>query len=1831
MQSSPPTPQSPPAKGNRGVAVVLALVILVGLLLLGLPLLFSMTMARSGTASFKAQVSAHEALQSAEDLAVGIGQIGTSAHLSNPDRRYSILDLDLNDVFAPKSIAICDSAMPNRFDINLGEIGLSNTSSSTKGSTLLGLTIEDEGGKIDVNDMNTQMWDDLVGSLGISLSGGKTATLANYRFYKWFAKKDQFITSLDELLVEPPLAIAGSRKRKTPQQLLSPEQLNLLRPFITAHGRAQGRERMIDIGTLMSMQKTVVLNIRDSQPPPLGLWPAPASAAYIVAEYNGGQRQIRGKNQNGDWPNLVFYWSTSNLSLIASAWWMDSDGNTITPPGIVDFPSSDPARRGDHTECRFDAPVADLLGPGCVLVFHRRSDGRSDARTLRIRLDTDYGFWNSSATIANFATDLSNPENVSDNLLNAFGSGYLQWPASVEVPHAINVNHAPDLVCKIVSNGVMSRNSLLYPLPPISATDLVLLGRSPTDCDTGFSLLHSLRLTLDPDTGSDTSRLYRSPLDIRSWGTYRYQARSTAGDVRERPLMSRSVSGIVQCPPATSAFIRIPPRQADWELLRRKGQLGRFATGPWATIRYQLNSDPNLPIGNYWTLTNLEDSGGAVPNPIDTWFASTTNQRIFPPNSSLASPSLLLPFRAPQAARDSIGKSYGVGGNQTPLSGTIAVAQLAVDGVTFASGLQYDTATVLPVKTGIVNDLQEARSRQIAFWIKPRTAWNTNSASIALLDMTAPGNACHPEYTNPNGQGNPAFQNRWRLEFDKGFLVLTLAGPTIEHTSPSSRVGTVLHAPQDNPATLFANEESLGTTSTVINLTPRHKMNNAKFYYWVGTLEADHWYQIQAGVAHDHPGGQFISLDGIVGRGPEALDTSAPPRLGDHCILPSVRLKKAMENLSVPTIRDDSVYGDALSKDSSTGDTTMEFELTSIHKQLGYSSASDILPERGQVRIGNEFIAYETLPNDITGAYLRSRRANTNVASGNVSETYPIMEAHPAGSMVYPAGYRYKPSGGKLHQGKTTTTQNFLNGDPNPPAEYNSAPSGPLARHGTVWGRVGSEDADHDTDHLVTRLNLQDPMNTHSTDALCTAAGHTQKCVKSIVVNHIPFDYRIDGGTPITIPPITRLTLTTEPTHLDHAYMPPTTASAGLIRIQTRDGSKDQYWHHQFSYSATKTFLNLTPVHAELGRGASVILYPQSSTTAAPLAWCLSLATRPDIDIGDPNVFEPSDNLIQIESTGNGRIEWMKYDAIVRDLTPITTDRFFVSWDGWRRPVRGQQRTVYAGDLLPGSTTTRWHTKIPTSTTLDDNASVFGPSSIILPVQRRLNNSHMLATGDVVTLIDDTAQSASQMAIRFAATDGYRNATNFMEPAPIGSGVTTADVRNEFFTFTDEVPTYFTTAATTMTILCGRGWSGLDLNPLNPITLKRGCMPLPSRSATATTLFAGGIGTAWFDSVLVTDQPGDLVGSTAIGQMESILKLPGNTYGGTWQESFTLDPDDLGCLIKIDSYQCVRQYRGLLHLGSEVIAYDQDELLRNPSPGSTNREPGPWSSTLSYPRGSGNWVRVIGRGLLGSTKQTHTVTVTSGNRRSGPAVIPLPFGPVEYMPEKLTSLLAPIYNGSFSLSNTLAAHPAILAVWPLGQETGGITQDTKVEFITATGYHITPWMRGLYGSEIADWSTEINGANWRKIQYDEKGLRPLLIGWWPRWPSALPKNKPASFNDQDWSAGQRSRFYLSTSFPMRMDGMTDLVLNSTLPSDPGNFFELHSNILRQGFDCPTLPSFTGPYDGMECKVTWHYKNQSSTSTFLDLIKILNNTPPGISDIELEAKAPCIRYEHSDAR
>jgi hypothetical protein len=293
------------AHHRSGAALIMAIVILAAMLMLGLPFLFSQSASLTGTRSFAHSQQAQSGRATAEDLGIGAATYLTRQVLAQGGTQEST---DLNRVGS----GVIPASEPRRRTLDLSPAGHGFNQAEPRNAALIGLSIEDESGKLDPNHLDVEAWDRLLQKAGIGDWDDGTGNtkdkdgfgqlayaLAAVRYDEEICPTGH-ITRLEQLLEAKPLP-DGVRHPLTRAELAQ------LKPYLTLAPLGQGREGLVDLGTMIQLPQVPRVHgnddVLDSVPPSdLAAYPtAPGlvAAGSVIVSHHPTKQLTPAQRQRG--------------------------------------------------------------------------------------------------------------------------------------------------------------------------------------------------------------------------------------------------------------------------------------------------------------------------------------------------------------------------------------------------------------------------------------------------------------------------------------------------------------------------------------------------------------------------------------------------------------------------------------------------------------------------------------------------------------------------------------------------------------------------------------------------------------------------------------------------------------------------------------------------------------------------------------------------------------------------------------------------------------------------------------------------------------------------------------------------------------------------------------------------------------------------------------------------------------------------------------------------------------------------------------------------------------------------------------------------------------------------------------------------------------------------------------------------------------------------------------------------------------------------------------------------------------------------------------------
>jgi hypothetical protein len=1798
---------------RHGAALIMAIVILAGLLMLGLPFLFSQSASLTGTRSFAFQQIASVGRSTAEDLAIGAASdIVTRSILVRGAQQEATNPLDIS--FSFKS-----TQEPTRFFIDLSAEGHHWNPSEPRNRATIGFTIEDEYGKININHLSVKAWGRLLEACKIAdwddgdgqgkdedNFGQLAYALATARFDQNICPEGYLsrIEQLLEVTPQPP----GVRWPLTRAELAQ------LRPHLTVSTLGQGRNGIIDLGTWFNrpgaQNATQPSQLDTVQPSRLLAFPTArelfSSGTVLVAD----PKQQRGANQ---FPHKYWFGMSESMEINDARKWNPTKPQVIqnqfvavgiaAPPAVNVTTTNKPVREAlwqvnevasssGHTLAKmkdFPSGLKDKLNydvTGLVLqdplgtydapnqdTLSRHQSPPSTA-TVKASQPDDPGL-SANQPVANELAAEASMIRLSLNGGISFGKIPERGYARIESADPNNPNVK---VFEIIYYYRKRQNHPTYGLC------LEGVRRGLAFPETVGALAHPGGTTI---LFIEPSEL--PPLTIASPGLFTVEGGSSAVNKAGNQVAQQFRRLVAQALPQEELLELRWEKQAHNHalLVQRHGNLmSAFPHG----YRRMVNEPPDdniLPV-----VSDLDKNVGVRPGILRSQITSThfgRNRQFGREWTRTFSQERLAtddPF-AQGTHEYSPTTSHNWRTDLTPEGLNITNGPIGYNANVGASGIfsfQQTANNPYPVING----------RMFGFWVKPTqrptgtiTLFDIRAPQANVGERFAPANnniTFTPQLTEP---GDNYYQNRITLTYVEKVkqLVLTIANSAVEHLNDHgpivagedfSLIALGEFPPSDTLAP-YVDPRCLGSFSYpgilkgIHPLAPKRPLNFVQHRYQLDQndgLKENMWHYIQVGFVGNDPGHMSIVVNGIAGKDISRTGTAMGQMrdVGDHMTVPAMTLQTPLPGTSISTTGSKSgLYVPSITLDAITYDPDTDLFIT------GAQALEKILPKRGTIRIGNEFISYEDLLGNQIKHCVRARRQDSYVNSTNPKDLWVYLEEHLANDPVYPGGIRITPNNSNhLWDGETKLVNELPNGDKD--------------NYYRVW------------------------VNTNK-----------------------PPHVDIPSSIPIILPADTQILLANDSPVIDQ--LPP----RGFARIDwssvTRSGvtipggSEIIYYDNG---SRPTTVLN-NVVRGLFGTTAATIPYDDNKLTRAdvPHLYILSfevdsnpIGSFPDFIPTIPNVPPPVQvpRLAQICDPTTHRVEWINYTH----LSAMNGKFFFVDlrnefgFDYTKRiGSRARCRTAFAGTDLPSG-----------------NLLFFPAGSQVLPVQTNLGPGHVLVTGDMFTLLPlQPGTPSKQVGIRYACTDGFHQTAGTRSPSAMSW-----DTINHYFTFTEKLNQKWNNNA--YELVAWPGWSGQDLTRGDNI-MNRNASYLPQSTLPHALEFSGN-NIAYFggedpnhpflravqrskanvviDSLYAGQQPGGINNNTP---KDNVVE----SYGGnntanavyledpntgnkfvTWLPASTL-PNNFYIKVSNNIFPHATDF-GFLDINGEVFAFEH--------------EPGT----------SGNAVKLIARGLFGSQPIEH---------RGPEPVMYLPIGPVYMLDKPLANNIQEVDISPHSKKRAVPytnIDPSAPALMLLDLQT------QKMELITIPDRYSTPWLRGMYNT--------MPQGNW---QAQNGNTGTLVIGWWPRYPSGHPHSSSPvwSGSPQQKDIILRNRMYSWMSYPIRFydtyltngSGLADI----TLLSDGEGTYNVSVMALDQGFEWSTsmnnampLTPGTAPtdvsaifsrynqraVDGVEMRVRFEYAKPPSQVTsvtnggvaqFLHEIARNGNTAPMIGKVKLRARAP----------
>lgn len=1077
----------------------------------------------------------------------------------------------------------------------------------------------------------------------------------------------------------------------------------------------------------------------------------------------------------------------------------------------------------------------------------------------------------------------------------------------------------------------------------------------------------------------------------------------------------------------------------------------------------------------------------------------------------------------------------------------------------------------------------------------------------------------------------------------------------------------------------------LGALSTLIKPNVVSTLLNLRTSTGSKYFTKGRWTHVQIVLGSSRPGGVAIIVDGIPGHtiqfGTAAPGSSVPVKngniqllkFGDQCTLPALPLAK-------PLLSSISQNPDADSIESATSLTQLKvptIEVLGLTCNGATISAEHLYPKRGMIRIDDEYILYESVSGNTFKDCIRAQRQNSDTNNANQILRWPRIQNHVTGSLVVPSSFRIDCAGthtATLYKGGCKLQDEFPNGDPVTKSLSGSTlPTNPYAF--CIWAALPSTatapivpsilfpnklvlfDTVSDVIPLDGTLGVPDQFPPKGIvriqERFVVKYTETNKLENRMYSRY--YSYSGKAKNQLTGVKLLSNEWTFWPdksfsdkngvydSNMRHEYDPKDYEERAVFLVSLRlqpgvDPSEKGRYRHTEDWTDEKYIIQLMDPktgHAEWIRYSAIAKDPEGNF------YFVTKAENTGETFFENNI-----------STAIYRFgSWRFAIDLNVPSAPLIGTRGTMRTDFYGRPTAGESVHQLAGS--------KKGPPLKLSTTLSAD-TVFPIDSLVIPVQTEFDKrgiGHCLATGDVVTFMPkqltrngatENPGMPTQAIIRYAAMDGYT--VNDADQSQIN------DVKNEYFAFAHFLPQAITIGGN-YEIICGNGWScSQDLtapenSPLHADTLlsfalprldlfsddltlptpkdQKLNMPLDSTNAARARVIIGdtdrermatGNGIVLpkavdmtIDGLVAGALPAACGNPSIRGTITAWKTNEDKIFPGLKDTSLT----ELPCFVEFplpETPTIFPSNTGLIQIGGEIFAWIQNK----------------------------GKLRLIARGLLGSPRTPHIV--------DEPFLI-LPLGPVALLDGTLgeapdSFILEDGANDCASIAHT-SAHkhslgisvfdaPAALICSPDGQKSEIVSLfGTSPHYVNKCNtyerhFHTASWCRGLYNTPIGSWSGEAqfyndppaqNGAP--KVNYK---LQPVLIGWWPRYPSAMPNTTPANP-----AAMLRSRVYSWIGFPHSMNSgwfapklfkslpiATDQTIAEVSLLDTGpacsSLLTVKAMAMAKGFDWTIARSktlvtgtndltslfddtqFEGATNGAELRVYWQYKKPTNSGS-----------------------------------
>ncbi len=1769
------------SSARSGAALIIAMIILIALMLLGLPFLFSQSMGLAGTRTLQAAQTAHIYGITAQNFGSAIAVYGTQDHwLTNKTQPWTALQIYLSDFpLGPTSTPLLATPLNtvSQIPVNPGAVGFNPTGAKA----LIGTTISDESGRISANTLGPKGWTEVLKSVNI-MDWDDSEVVLPAGFYP-NAQLDDYnptgqlvdaimalrlrmgpFTKLDDLLGADPRQLFSQKIPITEfRPRLSRAELARLGTILTFHNPAPGRG-LIDLGNVVAECTDNSFTHFLLTDMPEGLL---ADESWLESE------SVKPGNQRA--------WAYVGSSVQNNA-----QGNALMRNSLF---SSNTNAQG-------------IMHGGSGNAFGKVGDGLALAAPPSINIHE-----------IGAAERLVEP--------------YKDWPVIPLLPAPAGIRTYPDLYALTLAAASIYSFSGGELLKPFMGPDTARRERQPASLATSGVFRVQSASTVRDSAGNIAAQETRTSIVQAVPQEQALELRWNSQDTLELLSRQRWTSAMESRPKAINRIIDLKPDITPYPSIAPNSSGGlspatlptladNAAAGSTRTAPVHLNITWRSTFGRDKAVAagdERKDSRAVLPE------TTVSNQA---DDDALETEGVML--RQDKVVAISLDAPAPAAPQSGPLTRVMYGALM--DQEMSSRHLSFWFKQTTDWTTGAVVPIMEVRMPVDI---------------TATLAVDAAGKCITTEAGGVTNPGSNSQQNYVGLYFDpKPFsaapdatirkltmLALCISAPSAEHkVAPLYNMGDdITFIPGANKFDLFAGVDErsltgplslapiLGDTfsrrSNFSRLLKDNRVMHGVILPKEG-LEKHRWYHVQIALGTGQPGSVAVVLDGLPGRDLTAVDDPGlKPKAGDRFTVPALLLATtvlARENLP----------GTDLEMRDTIFPLKIEVKVPSILGLAGLR-VEELIPARGMIRVGDEYIRYGTMtPNSdwkmpaTLNACARGQRQNTQTDSAIPAYQWPATQRHEVGSLVVPGDFYVALADtippatpnrdtflSHLYSGASTLSDDFKNGDPDPKT---SIGANDLILQWQTWAVFSGGTPNPDPLILENTFTGGDITLTTPPNVPISAwpknGGVVRLLTDAGMVAVIYYHYdKVVGNKLINLQPLVDSTNAPLP-GFDYRGLAPTTDVFGystksdavppLVWLVSMAVEGDQWTEVEgrppFPY----------PVDAAPSRAAL-----QATQNPKPArAPCMAQLLAP-----------------------NGRCEWISYQTIVLDKTTIRS--YLVNSGGWGWAeesvthnaviARGQQRSAFMGtypyrveQFKPDYTPVFPAPSIPSAVPIHDGAAATFPAvdTVVVPVQTENDVAgHWFEAGDVVTLtpkirgepkalpipprVDGLPFRPVQRIIRFVSHDGFGRANQL--PATRKP----YDAKDGYFAFTAGLP--YPMVSNDWLAVCGTGWNAnRDWSSGSNYPQPPSCLPrldgftFPDLDPLKPPLFPGALIFGGEDlrsnSPNTTSRPGvDLqIDALCAGTWPGVINIAGRQISpgvvafvsGT-AIVYTMPKTGALPMYAVGNGDIfstgVDRRMGLVEIDGEVFAFQQ----LNPVAVSAD------AAALAALRAASlaldadaSWnggqsrrqvVKLVGRALLGSEGRIHLITSETPTPTTvvvEPLFAPLPIqmlpiGPVYDIPDadQIDSGWFSFSDGEMDANKKLIPKvlqaPALVICNPDGSiaSTG-----TNLESLFPAGpdrnqgipnmavfvpnpnynkYHTAEWLRGLYNTTRRSWTTGT--------------LPPLAVGWWPRYPSAMPESA-VTLTAQHY----RSRVYSWAGFPWHLHRMR---------FDPSNFISAHAD------------------------------------------------------------------------